>query len=51
MMFKKARHLSQVGDWDTAISAFDEILKKDKVSTGSSLTYSLTHAFTHSVSQ
>lgn len=34
IMFKKARHLSQVGDWDTANSAFDEIIKKDKVSTG-----------------
>lgn len=34
MMFKKARHLSQVGDWDAANNGFDEIIKKEKVSTG-----------------
>lgn len=49
IMFKKARHLSQVGDWDTANSAFDEIIKKDKVSTGHSLAYYFSYLLTHSL--
>ncbi len=49
IMFKKARHLSQVGDWDTANSAFDEIIKKDKVSTGHSLAYYFSYLLTYSL--
>ena len=63
MMFKKARHFSQVGDWDAANNGFDEIIKKEKVSTGNFtfhsfkaihslthlLTYLLTHSLTHSL--
>jgi 26S proteasome regulatory subunit N7 len=49
IMFKKARHLSQVGDWDTANIAFDEIIKKDKVSTGHSLAYSFSYLLTYSL--
>ena len=33
-MFSKARYYSKIGDWDNAVKAYDDILKKEKTSTG-----------------
>ena len=32
LMFNKAAHYTKVGSWDAACEAFDEIIKKEKVS-------------------
>ena len=33
-MFARARYFSKIGDWDEAFKSYDEILKKEKTSTG-----------------
>jgi hypothetical protein len=33
-MFAKARFLSSVGDWPESVNAYDDILKRPKLSTG-----------------
>jgi hypothetical protein len=33
-MFSKARFLSSVGDWTDSVTAYDDILKRPKLSTG-----------------
>ncbi len=37
LMFNKAAHYTKVGSWDAACDAFDEIIKKEKVSSGKKL--------------
>lgn len=34
LLFSKARFFSRIGDWEASWEAYDEILKKDKTSTG-----------------
>jgi len=33
-MFAKARYLAKIGSWPEALAAFDEIIAKEKTSTG-----------------